>query len=196
MRQDEICSILVEDVNPVKLTEVNYDITKNPPVPIMDNAIKTIAHAWLPGWITKRWNDDPLWEPGEGYIRRPDVVIVNDPTKPPTQDNIKQVVEIKFDSDSWGVGQEIDYRKIAGEGKLVELTPKKCSCDDPNRKKTSGELRNQEMMAELLHTLGGISGRGGLLAALGNCRSYLRNTLESKGLAAWTNNRKSRGLMS
>ena len=144
--------------------EINYDMTKAPPVPIMNYEIKTMAHKWLPGYITKHWNEDPthpMWLPGEGYIRRPDVVIVKDPSKPPTQDNIKQVVEIKFDNDSWGVGREIDYRKIAGEGKLVELTPKKCSCDDPDRKKKSDELRNQEMMAELLHTLSGISGRGG-----------------------------------
>jgi hypothetical protein len=144
--------------------EVNYDMTKAPPVPIMNYEIKTMAHEWLPGWITKRWDadpDHPLWLPNKGYIRRPDVVIVKDPTKPPTQDNIKQVVEIKFDNDNWGVDQADDYETISGEDKLAELTPKKCSCDDPDRKKTSDELRNQEMMAELLHTLGGISGRGG-----------------------------------
>ena len=34
----------------------------------------------------------PLWMPGEGFVRRQDVVIVKDPTKPPTQDNIKDRV--------------------------------------------------------------------------------------------------------
>ena len=144
--------------------EVNYDMTKNPPVPIMNYEVKTMVHEWAPGWIKKRWNEDPehpLWLPGKGYVRRPDVVIVKDPTKPPTQDNIKQVVEIKFENDPWGEFQAKDYETISGEDKLALLTPKMCSCDDPDRKKTSDELRNQEMMAELLHTLAGFNGRGG-----------------------------------
>jgi hypothetical protein len=128
-------------------SEINYDMTKNPPVPIMNYEIKTMAHEWLPGWIEKHWNDDPthpLWLPGEGYIRRPDVVIVKDPTKPPTQDNIKQVVEIKFDNDPWGEGQEAAYRLIAGPGKLVELTPKMCSCGAPDREKKTDDVKTEE----------------------------------------------------
>lgn len=142
--------------------EVNYDMTKAPPVPIMNYEIKTMVHEWAPGWIKKRWNEDPehpLWLPNKGYVRRPDVVIVKDPSKPPTQDNIKQVVEIKFDNDDWGEFQAVSYETISGEDKLALLTPKDCSCDDPDRKETSDELRNQEMMAELFHTLGGINGR-------------------------------------
>ena len=132
--------------------EVNYDMTKNPPAPIMDFDTKTMAHRWLPGWITKHWDEDPthpMWLPGEGYIRRPDVVIVKDPFKPPTHDNIKQVVEIKFDGDPWGEGQEAAYRLIAGPGKLVELTPKKCACDDPDRKKRTDDLKTEELVDEL-----------------------------------------------
>ncbi len=57
-------------------------------------------------------------------VRRPDVVIVNDPTKPPTQDNIKQVVEIKFPPDKMDERQELAYIRIAGdETKLVEMGP-------------------------------------------------------------------------
>lgn len=141
--------------------EINYDMTKAPPVPIMDYEFKTMAHQWLPGWITKHWDEDPthpMWLPGEGYIRRPDVVIVKDPTKPPTQDNIKQVVEIKFDGDQWGNLQADSYEIIAGRGKLVELTPEKCGCDDPDRKKKYEELRNAERMQELMNTLEGIGG--------------------------------------
>ncbi len=101
--------------------EVNYDMTKNPPAPIMDFDIKTMAHRWAPGWIKKHWDEDPahsMWLPGEGYVRRPDVVIVKDPTKPPTQDNIKLVVEIKFDNDKWRGGQEVAYRAILGRENL------------------------------------------------------------------------------
>lgn len=144
--------------------EINYDMTKNPPAPIMDYDTKTMAHRWVPGWISKHWNEDPthpMWLPGEGYVRRPDVVIVKDPSKPPTQDNIKKVVEIKFDGDPWGAGQELDYRKIAGKDKLVELTPKTCSCDDPERKKRTDELKTEELKDELIGIMENFGGRRG-----------------------------------
>lgn len=146
--------------------EVNYDMTKIPPAPIMDYEIKTMAHAWAPGWIKKHWDSDPmhpLWMPGEGYVRRPDVVIVKDPSQPPTQDNIKQVVEIKFENDKWGPEQATDYSKISGPGKLAELTPGKCSCDDPDRKKKTEKLKDEVLKEDVLEALDALAnkGRGG-----------------------------------
>ncbi len=119
--------------------EVNYDMTKQPPAPIMDSGIETKGHDWLPGWISKWWNvpdeqgqQRPPFVPGEGMVRRPDVVIVNDPMKPPTQDNIKQVVEIKFPPDKIDGPQNDAYVQIAGgENKLVVMGPEKCDCDQP-----------------------------------------------------------------
>lgn len=86
-------------------------------------------------WIQEKW-------PGKlgGYIkgkkagldqiRRPDVVIVNDPSQPPVQSNIKAVVEMKFD-DGFGYGQEIAYKRIAGgDSKYVSLRRADCPCDD------------------------------------------------------------------
>lgn len=119
--------------------EINYDMTKEPPEPIMDGDQETKGHDWLPGWIKKRWDvpDEqgvkrPPFKPGKGLIRRPDVVIVNDPTKPPTQNNIKQVVEIKFPPDKMDKPQRDAYEQIAGsESKLVEIGPDDCDCDKP-----------------------------------------------------------------
>lgn len=146
--------------------EINYDMTKNPPVPIMDYDTRTMAHRWVPGWISKHWNEDPthpMWLPGEGYVRRPDVVIVKDPTKPPTHDNIKQVVEIKFDGDTWGKLQAQDYERISGEDKLALLTPTMCGCDNPDRKKRTGDLKKEELVDEMKGMLDIIAnkGRGG-----------------------------------
>jgi len=146
--------------------EVNFDMTKNPPVPIMDSSIATKAHDWLKGWIDKYWHLDPEhppFKPGKDMIRRPDVVIVKDPLKPPTQDNIKQVVEIKFDGDSWGVRQAEDYETISGKGKLAELTPGKCACDDPDRKKKTENIKNTELKDEVRGIMDAIAskGRGG-----------------------------------
>jgi hypothetical protein len=117
--------------------EVNYDMTKRPPAPIMDSEVVTKAHDWLPGWIRKYWNlpdekgnNRPSFKPGKGYIRRPDVVIVNDPGKPPTQENIKQVIEIKFPPDTASSDQIVDYKRIAGgDDKLIVMEPKDCDCD-------------------------------------------------------------------
>lgn len=119
--------------------EVNYDMTQQPPAPIMDSGVETKGHDWLPGWISKWWNvpdaqgqQRPPFVAGEGMVRRPDVVIVNDPLKPPTQDNIKQVVEIKFPPDGWKTDQETDYARIAGgRSKLEKLEPDDCDCNQP-----------------------------------------------------------------
>ena len=116
--------------------ELNYDMTKTPPAPIMDSTIDTKGHDYLPGWIKKYWGTEPEHPPkfsaGRGLIRRPDVVIVKDPSKPPTQDNIKQIVEMKFPPDSMSPEQKTDYETIAGdEKKLRTLEPSDCDCNAP-----------------------------------------------------------------
>lgn len=115
--------------------EVNYDMTKRPPAPIMDSGVETKGHDWLPGWIKKWWEEDPEhppFKPKRGMVRRPDVVIVKDPAKPPTRDNIKQVVEIKFPPDKRNPQQDVAYSRIAGgENKLEVIGPENCDCDQP-----------------------------------------------------------------
>lgn len=117
--------------------EVSYDMTKNPPQPILDSQTGTSAHGWIPGWIKKYWDEDPEhppFKPGKGMIRRPDVVIVNDPNKSPTQDNIKQVVEMKFPPDPRDKEQALDYGKIAGnKNKVVEMQSTDCNCNQENQ---------------------------------------------------------------
>lgn len=116
--------------------EQTYDMTKTPPEPIMDKEVETKTRDLWPGWTKTLWPKDPArptpYKAGRGYTRRPDVVIVNDPTKPPTQDNIKQVVEIKFPGDALGKGQKKAYTDIAGnENKFVVVKPSDCDCDKP-----------------------------------------------------------------
>lgn len=121
--------------------ELNYDMTKEPPAPIMDSRIATKGHDWLPGWVKKYWDKDPdhpEFQAGTGQIRRPDVVIVNDPAKPPTQDNIKQIVEMKFPPDTISEQQRAAYIEIGGGAKkLVTLQPSDCDCssDEPTASK-------------------------------------------------------------
>ena len=119
--------------------EFTYDMTKRPPAPFLDKDVDTKSRTLWPGWTNTLWPKDPSrpvpYKPGQGYTRRPDVIIVKDPTKPPTQDNIKQVVEIKFPGDPFRPGQLRDYIVIAGDRKkMVTLTPDQCDCDQAEPK--------------------------------------------------------------
>ncbi len=134
--------------------EVNYDMTQRPPAPIMDSGVETKGHDYLPGWIRKYWGSQPehspAFKPGTGLIRRPDVVIVKDPLKPPTQDNIKQIVEMKFPPDALSGEQEAAYREIGGKGKLTQLKPSDCDCD-------SSEPKDPRMPVEELGFAAGVA---------------------------------------
>jgi hypothetical protein len=48
-------------------------------------------------------------------VRRPDAVIVNDPTQPPTQGNIKKVVEIKFQGMSLTQPRDVPTKESRGQ---------------------------------------------------------------------------------
>lgn len=63
------------------------------------------------------------------------MVIVKDATKPPTQDNIKQVVEMKFPGAPYRPRQREDYIVIAGdETKMVPLKLEDCDCSQSEPK--------------------------------------------------------------
>ena len=94
--------------------EVPYDMNMDPPAPFMDpiNPMRPI-HS----------------RPAGSKI--PDVVLVKDETRPPTQDNIRKIIEMKFDNDPVDRRQLDDLRKIAGPGIPVEIwTPETCGCKE------------------------------------------------------------------
>jgi hypothetical protein len=132
---DQLLDQLLGHRSPYK-QEINYDMSQSPPAPTMDSGIATMGHRYLPGWIGKYWGTEPehasSFKAGRGLIRRPDVVIVNDPARPPTQDNIKQIVEMKFPPDTISREQQAAYETIAGsEKKFITLRPDKCDCHAP-----------------------------------------------------------------
>jgi hypothetical protein len=118
--------------------EVNYDMSQDPPAPIMERRIVTKAHDYLPGWIQKYWPGGLKdYTPGIGNIRRPDVVIVKNASQPPTQDNLKNVVEIKFPPDAVDLKQQAAYEEIAGEpNKVVTMGPSDCECSGKENAQT------------------------------------------------------------
>ena len=138
---------LTDHQSPYK-AEVNYDMSKDPPAPIMSSSMVTKTHDYLPGWIQKYWPGGLSgYTPGVGNIRRPDVVVVNDPSLPPTQDNLKNVVEIKFPPDTIDLKQHAAYEEIAGEpDKVVKMGPSDCGCsdgDDQSESSTSSSTASQ-----------------------------------------------------
>lgn len=135
--------------------EINYDMSRDPPAPIMNSAMATKAHDYLPGWIQKYWPGGlGGYTPGVGNIRRPDVVIVNDPSLPPMQDNIKNVVEIKFPPDRRDVKQQEAYARIAGDSSKVALMqPLDCGCSDGGNEQ-SAPSTNRVTSSDLDNLLG------------------------------------------
>ncbi len=97
--------------------EVPYDMSQNPPAPIMSRTKPR----------PKRAN------PGGSKI--PDVVLVKDPTKPPTQDNIKKVIEMKFPGDKRPREQIREYEKIAGGAPVETWTLETCGCEEKKRER-------------------------------------------------------------
>lgn len=129
---------LLQGRSPYK-PEISYDMTKEPPVPILDSQTGTNPHGWIPGWIEKYWDADPKHPPfvkNSGMIRRPDVLVLNNPRGAPTQDNIKVLVEMKFPPDPEDPEQAQAYERIAGSGKkVVIMSPEDCDCSQ--KKQTS-----------------------------------------------------------
>jgi len=99
--------------------EVPYDMSTDPPAPYM----------------SKRLKDKRPTRRRPAGSRIPDVVIVNDGSKPPVQSNIREIYEIKFPPDDWSDGQEADYAEIAGDNAPVTvLSPSTCGCGDEQKK--------------------------------------------------------------
>ncbi|MEF9443425.1 hypothetical protein OWT26_25965 [Burkholderia sp. 1A5] len=77
--------------------EQPYNMKANPPIPMMDDEAPLEPVSNLRRWINQFWpGGRKEYKAGAGYIRRPDVVIVNDPSQPPNQSNLERVVEMKF----------------------------------------------------------------------------------------------------
>ncbi|MFS8069296.1 MAG: VRR-NUC domain-containing protein, partial [Byssovorax sp.] len=94
--------------------EVPYDMSLDPPAPFMD-----------PTNPMRPLHSRPIGS------KIPDVVLVKDPTRPPTQDNIRKIIEMKFDNDKRPRDQIDAFREIAGPGTPVEVwTPETCGCGE------------------------------------------------------------------
>lgn len=122
--------------------EVSYNMRANPPEPLMGKDecgdLTTCSlkfpgeYGRMRGRINRDFPNEEAFEDKD--TRRPDVIIVNDPSKPPTQDNINRVVEMKFGNDPYGRKQSESYDSISAH-KTTLLDAKTCGCDDEQRTK-------------------------------------------------------------
>ena len=152
--------------------EINYDMTQTLSAPIMSRGNPLSGTEYLPNRVI----DNPGFTPNSGMVRRPDVVIVKDQTQPPVQENIKNVVEIKFPGDSYTEKQQLAYEKIAGDpNKVSTLSPCDCDCDQNDKERKAAEDKAKQVgtaltLVEILLIIlsGGkfVPSRGGVVPGL------------------------------
>jgi type VI secretion system secreted protein VgrG len=144
--------------------DVPFDTSKNPPVPIMSKNDPT----------------RPKHKKDAG-TEAPDVIVVHDGTKPPTQGNIKKVYEIKFGDDELDEKKEKAYRKIAGAAEFEVLTPDECGCSKKEADKLPEPMSAKEaallallLLAFVAAVLDGVPGdEVGVGAGLGKALARL-----------------------
>lgn len=93
--------------------EISYDMSPTPPSPLMhrENGQDTTEPS---RYWQGRAKEIENYVKGRGMVRRPDLVIVDDPCQLPNQDNIERVVEFKFRNDQRDDKQDAAYIDIAG----------------------------------------------------------------------------------
>jgi len=118
-------------------SEISYDMTQSPPSPMMHRVEGEDTTEASHSWMGRAYHDIENYGPRRGMVRRPDLVIVDDPCLTPTQGNIERVVEIKFRNDKRDRGQDAAYKSISGNPKNYSIfrigtTPNKdeqgCDC--------------------------------------------------------------------
>ncbi|MGR8930783.1 MAG: VRR-NUC domain-containing protein [Gammaproteobacteria bacterium] len=119
--------------------EVSYNMTRTPPTPFMHRVDDCDTTERSHYWKGRAKEEIVDFSGGRGWVRRPDLIIVKDPSLPPTQDNIERIVEFKFRGDRREISQDSDYEKIAGNSRKYDVfrigaKPGKgergCDCDE------------------------------------------------------------------
>ncbi len=116
--------------------EVSYNMMTRPPSPFMHRVNGAMSTVRSENWQYRAAQEIANYRPGSGMVRRPDVVIVDNPLLPPTQDNIARVVEMKFGNDVEQPGQFAAYNRIAGSAdKFSVVSDTDCDCKNEKGKK-------------------------------------------------------------
>ncbi|MFN7571117.1 MAG: hypothetical protein ACK5TK_06645 [Betaproteobacteria bacterium] len=131
-------------------SEISYNMRLGqggPPLPFMHRGGSGTEPSH--NWRRRAEKEIEGFRGGEGLVRRPDLVIVDDPSRPPVQDNIERVVEMKFGEDRRNEGQDDAYREIAGDPESYQVfrtggKPEKdeqvCDCGDERAREQVRQL--------------------------------------------------------
>lgn len=154
--------------------------TGAPPAPLMSQT--TVPTRPSQNWIQRASQAlGSSWEKGSGMVRRPDLIIVDNPCLPPVQSNIERVAELKFGGDQNDADQNEAYQKIAGGrdnydvfragGKPQEGDSQICDCSDDQYRRlvqvTTQEAQKQaEQQAERAKNAATAAKAGAVAAAL------------------------------
>jgi hypothetical protein len=128
------------------------DKVPNRPQPLMSRRTPTKPLQWHWGVIShvgRRKNrklSQPTFTKGGVSLRRPDIVVVLNPTQPPVESNIAMIYELKFDEKP-DEQQMRAYRRIVNDDRsrvdIIEV--KDCRCE--KRKERVREVTREELMA-------------------------------------------------
>lgn len=167
-------------------SEISYVMnpasTPGQPMPLMSqtSGIPTKPTDYWQGRARQQLGDG--WIPGAGMVRRPDIVVVDNPALPPAGANIERVVEMKFDGDVSDPEASTAYRTIAGNrldkfsvmraGGAPQPGDQKCDCDDEDNKRyvpvlTPEAQAEQERKAQTIKRAAGAgAAAAGIMAVL------------------------------
>lgn len=95
-------------------SEYSFNMNENPPSPFMHREGGADTLEPSTSWLTRAIQEIPGFQGGKGLVRRPDIVIVRKPHRPPSTDNIARIVEMKFQGDLSNAEAERGYRRIVG----------------------------------------------------------------------------------
>lgn len=151
-------------------SQVSFNMQTDPPSPVMQRGLFGATTEQLP-WGRHAQNRiaRDLGRPySAGDARRPDVVIVNDPSRPPTLDNINRVVDFDF-AHALDGDQLKAYEELGGGQAPLVLHSRRCDCSaDETRGQTSLATAAQSVVENERSILARIGwGAVGTVAALG-----------------------------
>lgn len=132
-------------------SEVSFNMRAKPPKPLMKKSVfgklTTEPLSQSQGDKVHMANriekENPGQKPELGRdTRRPDIVIVRDPSQPPTSENIVRVVDFKFPGDKWyEPNQPLSYEKIDPQGREpLVINDTECGCEDKRKRSSYYEL--------------------------------------------------------
>ncbi len=127
--------------------EISYNMDLETPGPFMhrdQSGQDTLQKSER--WQTRARQEILGYKKGDGKVRRPDVIIVNDPSEPPYQKNIDRVVEMKFKGDRLNPEQRDAYVEISGGRNKLKIMKegKECKCPEED-----GEEQILEQFVEM-----------------------------------------------